>query len=184
MSPPAANRSANAPITLYYPKSPCKKGYPNTDGADNVLLANRFAAMVPRCAADWASSVRRVRRARPALYYPILPCKKGVLCHKWREYHLIVNRFAAWRFRCAADWASTVRRVRRARPGEIRRATATVPVTSRSIPPQWGSTRFRLPPPHVHPPSWGVHRTCGEPDETTTNTHPGHITSLFHLSFT
>ena len=32
------------PITLYYPKLPCKKGYPNTDGVNNVLSANRFAA--------------------------------------------------------------------------------------------------------------------------------------------
>ena len=38
---------------------------------------------------------------------------------------------------------------------------------------------FSSGPPHVRP--IGMHRTCGEPDETKKNTHPKNITALFRL---
>ena len=60
--------------------------------------------------------------------------------------------------------------------GGVFNATAGVRVASRSIPPRWGSIQFRLAPrTHVRP--TGVHRTCGEPDETKKTTHPVNITS-------
>ena len=44
MSPLAANRFAEDPLLYTTPNCHVKKGYSNTDGVNNVLSANRFAA--------------------------------------------------------------------------------------------------------------------------------------------
>ena len=44
VSPLAANRSADDPLLYTTPNFHVKKGYPNTDGVNNVSSANRFAA--------------------------------------------------------------------------------------------------------------------------------------------
>ena len=49
----------------------------------------------------------------------------------------------------------------------------------RSIPNRRGSIRFRPAPRTYAPHAMGVHRTCGEPGETTENTHPKNVTALF-----
>ena len=49
VSPLAANRTAEDPLLCTTPNCHVKKGYPNTDGVNNVLSANRFAAKRFRC---------------------------------------------------------------------------------------------------------------------------------------
>ena len=44
VSPLAASRFAEDPLLYTTPYCHVKKGYPNTDGVNNVLSANRFAA--------------------------------------------------------------------------------------------------------------------------------------------
>ena len=46
---------------------------------------------------------------------------------------------------------------------------------SRSISPQWGINSISFGSPHVRP--MGVHRTCGEHNETKKDTHPKYITA-------
>ena len=47
----------------------------------------------------------------------------------------------------------------------------------RSIPPQIGVNSIPFGSPHVRP--MGVHRTCGEPNETRKNAHPKNIPTFF-----
>ena len=63
VSPLAANRSADAPLLYTTPYCHVKKGYPNTDGVDVVLSANRLAAKRFRWSRGLRSPTRKTRRS-------------------------------------------------------------------------------------------------------------------------
>ena len=62
VSPSAANRFAEAPLLYTTANCHVKKGYSNTDGVNNVLSANRFAAKRSR----WWPRPRRTKAAAAA----------------------------------------------------------------------------------------------------------------------
>ena len=74
VTPLAANRFAEDPLLYTTPNYHVKKGYPNTDGVNNVLSANRFAAKRFMCrggsrgfnSTQWGSIVFLIPPSPPA----------------------------------------------------------------------------------------------------------------------
>ena len=81
MSPLAANRSADDPSLYTTPYYHVKKGYPNTDGVNNVLSANRFAAKRFRCQRGGHKHSHAAARIHPGVRCMVWPMGPAASWH-------------------------------------------------------------------------------------------------------